>query len=73
MPYTMADFRKDFVKEHFRELTPQEQLDALKLLSPEQRRRILQTLQAEERQSAEVHENPDQRAATASRKHRKKK
>ena len=32
MPYTMEDFRKDFVKEHFKDLAPQEQREALEAL-----------------------------------------
>jgi hypothetical protein len=37
MPFTMEDFRRQFVKEHFHELTPEEQEEVLKTLSPEQR------------------------------------
>jgi hypothetical protein len=34
MPYTMADFRRDYVKEHLKDLTPEVRLEGL---SPEQR------------------------------------
>ena len=34
MSYTMEDFRKDYVKEHLKDLTPQELVDGL---SPEER------------------------------------
>jgi hypothetical protein len=46
MPFTMEDFRRQFVKEHFHELTPEEQEEVLKTLSPEQR---LAGLPAEQR------------------------
>lgn len=34
MPYTMEDFRRDYVREHLKELTPKERLEGL---SPEER------------------------------------
>ena len=37
MSYTMHDFLRDYIKEHFPQLTPQEQLEVLKSLPPEQR------------------------------------
>jgi hypothetical protein len=37
MSYTMADFQRDFVKKHFPQLTPEEQVDVLQALPPEQR------------------------------------
>jgi hypothetical protein len=49
MTYTMEDFKRDYVKEHFAKLTPQEQREALERLSPEQRREVLQSLPPEER------------------------
>jgi hypothetical protein len=61
MSYTMHDFLRDFIKEHFAKLTPEEQQEALRTLSPEvqrealerlppkQRREVLQALPAEER------------------------
>jgi hypothetical protein len=36
MPYTMEDFKRDYMKEHVLELTPQEKKDLLKSLPPEQ-------------------------------------
>jgi len=48
MPYTMEDFRRDYVKEHFMDLTPEERREALKKLSPEER---LEGLSAEEIES----------------------
>jgi hypothetical protein len=51
MPYTMEDFRRDYVKEHLKDLTPEERLEGLsadelvRRLSPDER---LQGLSAEE-------------------------
>jgi hypothetical protein len=36
MLYTMHDFLRDYIKEHFPQLTPQEQQEVLKALPPEQ-------------------------------------
>ncbi len=49
MSYTMEDFKRDYVKEHFAKLTPDEQREALERLSPAHRRELLQTLPPEER------------------------
>jgi hypothetical protein len=49
MPYTMQDFRREYAKEHFYELTPEEQQEALEQLSPERRHEILQAFPPEER------------------------
>jgi hypothetical protein len=46
MPYTMEDFQRKFVKEHFAKLTPEEREDVIKSLPPEER---LVGLSAEER------------------------
>ncbi len=45
----MEDFRRQFAKEHFGELTPEEQREALQRLPPERRREVLQALPPEER------------------------
>ncbi len=37
MPYTMEDFQRDYAKEHFKDLTPAEQQEAIKALTPQQR------------------------------------
>jgi hypothetical protein len=47
--YTMEDFKRQYVKEHFAQLTPEEQREALERLSPEHRREVLQALPLEER------------------------
>jgi hypothetical protein len=46
MPYTMEDFQRQFVKEHFAKLTPEEQEELLQALPPERR---LAGLSAEKR------------------------
>jgi hypothetical protein len=48
MSYTMEDFQRQYAKEHFARLTPEEQREALERLSPEARRDVLQSLPAEE-------------------------
>jgi hypothetical protein len=47
--YTMEDFIHDYVKEHFPQLTPQEQREALERLSPQHLREVLQSLPPEAR------------------------
>jgi hypothetical protein len=37
MPYTMDDFKRQYAKEHFTMLTPEERREALEGLSPEER------------------------------------
>ncbi len=46
--YTMEDFRRDCIMEHFPHLTLDEQREVLALLSPDQLRALLQSLPAEE-------------------------
>jgi len=52
MPYTMADFRRDYVKEHLKDLTPEERLEGLPLderlkdVSPEDIEQYLRRRQA---------------------------
>jgi hypothetical protein len=47
MSYTMEDFKRDYVKEHFAQLTPEEQREALQALPPEEQREVLQALPPE--------------------------
>ena len=63
MSYTMEDFKREYVKEHFAKLTPEEQRDVLQALRPEKRREILQSLPPEEQ--AEVLQSlpPEKRLA----------
>jgi hypothetical protein len=49
MSYTMEDFRRQYAKEHFAELTPEEQREALEALPPEKLQEVLQALPPEER------------------------
>jgi hypothetical protein len=53
MPYTMEDFRRDFVKEHFSELTPEEREDVIKehfpKLTRKERADVIKSLSPEER------------------------
>jgi hypothetical protein len=49
MSFTMEDFNRQYIKEHFAQLTPEEQREALERLSPEHRRELLQGLPPEER------------------------
>jgi hypothetical protein len=58
MPYTMADFRRDFVKDHLKDLTPEERLEGLsaeellKGLSPEVIEALLKRLQQDNSSAA---------------------
>jgi hypothetical protein len=49
MSFTMEDFKRQYIKEHFAQLTPEEQREALQRLSPEHRREVLRSLPPEER------------------------
>src|SRR5262245_55103467 len=50
MSFTMEDFKREYVKEHFKKLSPQEQREALQSLSPEERRELLESWPPEELQ-----------------------
>jgi hypothetical protein len=64
MTYTMEDFNRQFTKEHFAALTPEEQREALERLSPERRRELLQALLLKEHLSEDkVRQILDQLAA----------
>jgi hypothetical protein len=47
--WTMEDFTRQYVKEHFSRLTPEECREALELLPPEKREEVLRSLPPEER------------------------
>jgi hypothetical protein len=49
MPYTMADFQRDYARKYFPKLSPEERRDLLQSLPPEERRDLLQSLPPEER------------------------
>ena len=46
--FTMEDFQRQYAKEHFAQLTPEERREALESLPPEERRQVLQSLPPEE-------------------------
>ncbi|MBO0698061.1 MAG: hypothetical protein J2P46_06690 [Zavarzinella sp.] len=63
MPFTMEDFDRQFAREHFRRLSPEEQQVALQTLTPEGRQRMLQALPPEERQEMLQALPPEERLA----------
>jgi hypothetical protein len=80
MPYTMEDFQRDYVKEHFAKLTPEEQREALQALPPEKQQAVLQALPLEKRleglSAEQIRQYLDKLTAgrpAASRKPRRKK
>jgi hypothetical protein len=48
MSYTMEDFKRDYFKEHFPRLTPEERREVLESLPADERRQLLQSLPADE-------------------------
>jgi hypothetical protein len=46
--YTMEDFNRQYVKEHFAKLTPEERREALELLPPDERQQLLTVLSPEQ-------------------------
>ncbi len=63
MSYTMEDFKRDYVKVHFAELTPEEQREALEALPPERRQEIMQSLPPERQQEMLQSLSPETRLA----------
>jgi hypothetical protein len=49
MPYTMEQFQRQFVKEHFPKLTPEEREDVIRSLPPAEREDVIKSLSPEER------------------------
>jgi hypothetical protein len=49
MSFTMEDFNRQYIKEHFARLTPEEQQEALRALTPEKQQEVLQALPLERR------------------------
>jgi hypothetical protein len=49
MPFTMEDFDRQFAREHFQRLSPEQRQEALRTLTPEDRQELLQALPPEER------------------------
>lgn len=72
MTYTMEDFNRQYAKEFFAQLTPEEQREALERLSPERRRELLQSLLSEEQVRQLVEQLAAGRAAKPRKSRRKK-
>ena len=61
MPYTWADFDRDYIKEHLPELTPEARGEILRSLPAEARRAMLASLSLEERREILASLPPEQR------------
>jgi hypothetical protein len=51
MAFTMEDFKRQYIKEHFPRLTPGERREILRSLPPGERREVLESLPPEERRA----------------------
>jgi hypothetical protein len=49
MTFTMEDFNRQYIMEHFAKLTPEEQREALQALPPEKQQEVLRALLPERR------------------------
>jgi hypothetical protein len=49
MPFTMEDFKRQFAREEFQRLTPEQRQEALQALTPKARQELLESLPPEER------------------------
>ena len=63
MSYTMHDFLRDYIKEHFPQLTPQEQQEMFRALPPEKQQEIFRALPPEKQQEMFRALPPEQRMA----------
>ena len=61
--FTMEDFNRQYIKEHFAQLTPEEQREALQALPAEKRKEVLQALPPEERKEVLQALPPEERMA----------
>jgi hypothetical protein len=61
MSFTMQDFKREFVKKYFPQLTPEERQDVLQSLAPEERREALQALSPPEQRMALESLSPEHR------------
>jgi hypothetical protein len=61
--FTMEDFNRQYIKEHFMQLTPGEQKEVLQALPPEERKEVLQALPPEERKEVLQALPPEERLA----------
>ena len=51
MPYTMEDFERDYVREHFAKLSPKERENVMRSLPLEDRQELLKSLPVEDRRT----------------------
>lgn len=49
MSFTMEDFQRQYVKEHFSQLTPEDRREVLQSLPPEEQEEVLRSLPPEQR------------------------
>jgi len=63
MAYTMEDFQRQYAKEHFARLTPEERREVLRSLPAEEQREVLQSLPPEKQQEVLQALAPEQRLA----------
>jgi hypothetical protein len=63
MSFTMEDFNRQYIKEHFAQLTPEEQQEVLQALPPEKQQEMLQALPPEKRQDILAAFAPEERLA----------
>ena len=63
MSFTMEDFQRQYVKEHFPQLAPEERQELLQSLPPEERRELLQSLPPEEQEDVLQSLPPEKRLA----------
>lgn len=73
MVYTMEDFNRQYIQDHFVKLTPAEQRNALERLSPEHRRELFQALVPEDLSEDELRQLLDQFVARRTAQARKAK
>src|SRR5437764_12765525 len=66
MSFTMEDFNRQYIKQHFARLTPEERREVLQSLPAEERREVLQSLPAEEQQEVLQALPPEWRLAALS-------
>ncbi len=63
MPYTMADFERDVMRERFAELSPEEQADVVRSLPPERQEHLMRSLPPERQEHLVRSLPPEQRLA----------
>jgi hypothetical protein len=63
MPFTMEDFNRQYIKEHFSRLTPEEQAEALRTLPPQEQQEVLKALPPDERKNVLQGLPPEERLA----------